>query len=826
MSEKLEELRLRIEQAEAALEALKAEEVEAVVEERGVSLLKLRDVEEKLHRSESRYRELFENMTEGFALHEIVTDRHGKPCDYRFLHVNPAFGRLTGLETARLVGRRVREVMPDIESFWIETYGRVALAGETARFERFSAPLGKWFEVSAYRPAPRQFAVIFADVTNRKRAESSLKSSAMLSDGLNRINEAVHSTRDFDQIMQRVVAEGAQSLGSETAAVVLRVPGGWQVRYTHGPFHEHVDAVMDDEEARHALLAVQTGEPVPVSDAFADERFDRDHMRRYDIRSVLAVPLMAGGRPLGVLLLNYHSGVHEFTDAEMNFARQLASIGSTSLENARLYQETRKAEEDLRTESDKLRAVIDNVSVGIGITDSEGTTLSLNAEALRIHGFKTEKEMFSQLDRYVAEFELREPDGRIIPVDEWPSSKATRGEYVRDYEVVLIRRSTGEERFVSYTAIPIADADGEVKLHVFNMLDLTERKRVERALARQHELLTRIYDHIPVLFVIWDPRLRRFMLNRHAEDVLGWTTADANRGDFMRMVYPDDEYRAEATEYMQLLRPGWREWICRTKDGRQVPIDWANIRLTDDTRIGIGVDLRERKEAEEKIKASLAEKDVLLREIHHRVKNNLQVVSSLVSLRANHVEDPGLRAMFSEVRDRVRAMAMVHEKLYESGGPARLDFAAYAESLTRALWRAHGAGAAGVRLNLRIEPVPLTLSEAVPCGLVLNELASNALKHAFPGGRGVLAVSLTMEPGGSRVTLRVQDDGVGLPVDLDWRDTRTFGLRLVHMLAEQLGGTVELGPAPGADFRVIFPLREPETARVRSIDENKETGGS
>jgi hypothetical protein len=123
-------------------------------------------------------------------------------------------------------------------------------------------------------------------------------------------------------------------------------------------------------------------------------------------------------------------------------------------------------------------------------------------------------------------------------------------------------------------------------------------KRGDVALARHRELLQLIFDNIPVLFVMWDPQLQRFTLNRQAEAVFGWTTAEANQGDFMSKVYPDPAYRAEVAAYMQTLETGWREWRVATKDGKSVPIDWANIRLTDDRRIGIGVDLRERKKAE------------------------------------------------------------------------------------------------------------------------------------------------------------------------------------------------------------------------------------
>ncbi len=144
--------------------------------------------------------------------------------------------------------------------------------------------------------------------------------------------------------------------------------------------------------------------------------------------------------------------------------------------------------------------------------------------------------------------------------------------------------------------------DGEIRSYRMILSDITERKLAEEALSQQRELLQNIFDNIPVMLVMWDARLKRFELNRHVETVLGWTTAEANEGDFMSKVYPDEDYRAEVSACMRSLRPGWREWRATAKAGDDVPCDWANIRLSDDTMVGIGVDLRDRRKAEEALR--------------------------------------------------------------------------------------------------------------------------------------------------------------------------------------------------------------------------------
>jgi two-component sensor histidine kinase len=248
----------------------------------------------------------------------------------------------------------------------------------------------------------------------------------------------------------------------------------------------------------------------------------------------------------------------------------------------------------------------------------------------------------------------------------------------------------------------------------------------------------------------------------------------------------------------------------RGADGEWHPILARGVPVRDEEGrllcwAGINLDISRLKRTEEHLRASLQEKEVLMQEIHHRVKNNLQVISSLINLQADTLNQPALRRSLDDVRDRIHTMALVHEKLYQSSDLARLNFAEYAASLLDYLWRAHGAPAARVRLTLATQPVTLPVGAAVSCGLILNELATNALKHAFPdGSEGEVTVGLAEDPANNRICLQVRDNGVGLPAGLNWRESRSLGLRLVQLLASQIEGTVEVGPGPGAEFRVAF----------------------
>jgi PAS domain S-box-containing protein len=214
-------------------------------------------------------------------------------------------------------------------------------------------------------------------------------------------------------------------------------------------------------------------------------------------------------------------------------------------------------------------------------------------------------------------------------------------------------------------------------------------------------------------------------------------------------------------------------------------------------------DITDRKVVEDKLRASLKEKEVLLKEIHHRVKNNLQIVSSMLSLQMGQIRDGRARELFMESQARVRSIALFHEKLYQSKDLARLDISEYLKGLATGLFATYGVNPDQVALSIRVEDIPLGVDAAITCGLIVNELLSNSLKHAFPRGRsGHVGIDLHGE--GPRVTLEVADDGIGFPADLDFRSQGTLGLRLVCILAEQVRGTIELDRREGTRFIVRF----------------------
>jgi two-component sensor histidine kinase/putative methionine-R-sulfoxide reductase with GAF domain len=254
---------------------------------------------------------------------------------------------------------------------------------------------------------------------------------------------------------------------------------------------------------------------------------------------------------------------------------------------------------------------------------------------------------------------------------------------------------------------------------------------------------------------------------------------------------------------------------------REGVFDDSNVRLMETVAATVGAAIQNaqlygamqqevvtRQRAEEEIKASLKEKEVLLKEIHHRVKNNLQIITSLLNLQSAQLQDPEASMLFRESQSRVRSMALIHEKLYQSKDLARVDFNAYVRDLMVYLFRSFATNSDVVRTRIEMDGMYLEIDTAIPCGLIISELVTNALKYAFPDGRrGEIYIGLKRIEE-RNLSLVVTDDGVGFPDGFDWRESDSLGLQLVTTLTNQLHGTMDVSGTNGASFKLTFPEQD------------------
>ena len=327
-------------------------------------------------------------------------------------------------------------------------------------------------------------------------------------------------------------------------------------------------------------------------------------------------------------------------------------------------------------------------------------------------------------------------------------------------------------------------------------------------------LLSRILDIADDAIISVDQTQRIIMFNQGAEKIFGYS-ADEALDQLVDILMPGrfgEAHRQYVPDFgkspIAARRMGEREGIVgRRKDGTEFPAE-ASISKVDIEGIRIYTvilrDMTQHREAEERIKASLREKEVLLKEIHHRVKNNLQVVSSLLNLQSRGIHDERTRQKFKESQNRVQSMALIHEQLYQTSKLSLIDYPEYIRQLAAHLFRSYHVSSTRIDLTTRIDDVRLSVDVAVPCGLILNELVSNSLKYAFPDGReGEIRIELH-NSGDHEVTLTVADDGVGLPEEVGFWDTKTLGLRLVGTLVRQLNGNVEVDRSGGTAIRISF----------------------
>lgn len=343
---------------------------------------------------------------------------------------------------------------------------------------------------------------------------------------------------------------------------------------------------------------------------------------------------------------------------------------------------------------------------------------------------------------------------------------------------------------------------------LFHVRDITDRIKKEEQLQFQSMLLDQIRDNITVtdlegiITYVNETGCRTMGVQR--ENIVGKSIDLYGNDDKAGLTQRDilDETKRTGR---------WRgEVRNKAAEGRDVIMDVRTRLLLDDTgkplgAFGISSDVTARVEAEDHIRKDLDEKDLLLREIHHRVKNNLQIISSLIALQAEGVTDPETLGIFADSRNRINAIALIHERLYRTHDIASIFFLDYAGDLVRDVALAYGVTE---RITLKFLDCSqfLNIDTAIPCGLILQELTANCFKHAFPPGTsGTVEVGLTFDGDDSRYRLSVADNGTGLPEGFLPEDNTSLGLRLVEILAAQLDGEVQFDHRQGTAVTVSFP---------------------
>lgn len=332
-----------------------------------------------------------------------------------------------------------------------------------------------------------------------------------------------------------------------------------------------------------------------------------------------------------------------------------------------------------------------------------------------------------------------------------------------------------------------------------------------RELRESEQRFRNLLENVQLVALTVDHEARITFANEYMMKLTGWSNTELLAMDLLDVVVPPAGMSRQA--YREAVRSGSvpshfeGELITHTGDRRLIA--WNSTVVHSPTggvagTASLGEDITERKRAEEQLSASLKEKELLVREVYHRVKNNLQTISSLLSLQSDSIADPATREMFIENQHRIRSMTMIHERLYRSSSLARIDMREYLQGLANSLFRSYAVNR-NITLNVDVRDVVMSADASIVCGLIVNELLSNTLKHAFPGDRSG-AITLTMFPGRhGTYELTFADDGVGLPEGLDIHATRTLGMNLITSLSQQLHADIEISTTGGTRYVITIP---------------------
>lgn len=336
--------------------------------------------------------------------------------------------------------------------------------------------------------------------------------------------------------------------------------------------------------------------------------------------------------------------------------------------------------------------------------------------------------------------------------------------------------------------------------------DRTKEKQLQEELEEKEKLYRTIFENTGAATTIVDEDTTIILANREFERLSGYS-GDEIEGKKSWTEFVVDEDLERMTEYHKLrirdpsLAPRRYTFRFQNRHGEVRHMQMIVDMIPGTTKsVTSMIDITEIKEAEENLRRSLNEKEILLREVHHRVKNNLQIISSLLNLQSLGTEGEEVRDVLMESQGRIKVMAMIHEHLYRSESLASINFRDYVERLVEDIIISHGTG---IRKVIEVDDIKPDIDTAIPLGLIINELVTNSVKYAFPDGTGTVTVRIRSHD--DEVSLVVADDGVGLPEDIEPENTDTLGLSLVSILTAQLDGTLTIRRDHGTEFRISFP---------------------
>ncbi|MCB9449611.1 MAG: PAS domain S-box protein [Flavobacteriales bacterium] len=517
-------------------------------------------------------------------------------------------------------------------------------------------------------------------------------------------------------------------------------------------------------------------------------------------QSILIPNLISKGKMKNVISISRNITEQKEAEEARIRAEKMEEI---NLELQREIEERIRVEQELADSRNYIENMVNSSADAIVALDENRNITKFNRRAEEVFGY-SEKEI---LGKHISLLSAKKPTVNHVGTE-------LRKNKFAQFEIVG-KRKNGEEFPLFISTSMLLDAKGNRLGSVTVARDVTEEKRKEKELRASEKKYRDLVENSQIIILTHDMKGVIRSVNAVAATWIGYGSEELigkKAATFIASVY-----RKEFNDYLKILRKEkFARGVVRVVNQKNQEIFWSyksSLRRNEKGYFATVYleDITEQVHAEKQIKESLREKEVLLREVHHRVKNNLQVISSILNLQSSYVEDPKTLNILRESQNRIKSMAYIHESLYQAKNLSHINFAEYIQSLSDNLFRSYGVVGSSIEIGQQIGDVFLNLDTAIPCGLIVHELLSNSLKYAFQGKAGG-KIDIKMQIQGDEAVLTVEDNGKGLPKGLEIEKTRSLGLQLVVALVEQLGGKLTWSSSPkGSRFKIVFQHQMKQT---------------
>jgi PAS domain S-box-containing protein len=706
-------------------------------------------------RSKELYDNIYSYMNEGVAIHKVIYNDRNIPLNYEIIDVNPAFEEILGITKKEVLGKNISDFYETKTSF-LELFNNVFQLGTSTKFETYSESMDKLFRINVISLSKELFITIFEDITEQYKNEESLKENQRTLETLmSNLPGVVYKCRNDTDWTMEFLSEGCFKLTGYPAEDLILNKNIAYNDIIHPDDRQMVwDTIqtsINDNRPFEIIYRIQTSD---LENKYVWERG----------RGVFS-------SEQNLILEGF---ITDITDRVTN-------------------------EENIKISEAYYKTIFENTGTATIIIEDDTLISLANSEFEQLSGYSKE-----ELEGKIKWIDLI-VEGDIEKAMDYLRSRRLKKSTPKHYEIKIINKDAAiRDIYVTVALLPYTEK------RLISFLDITDKKESRKALMESQKKYRDLAELLPQPIFESDLNGDVTFTNRIGFKIFGYTPEDLDTGlNMLQLLDPKDHLRAMEDIKRSILDDelSVEEYTALKKDGTPIPILVYSNAIRQDNKVigsrGVFVDLTDIKNVENNLIASLKEKDILLREIHHRVKNNMQIISSLLNLQTKYVDDQEAVNVLKESQNRVKSMAIIHEKLYQSKNLTKINFVDYIQSLVLNLFYSYNIQEDQIKPILEIENIHLNMETAVPCGLIISELISNSLKYAFPNEmKGEIIVSLKSDI--DNYQLCISDNGIGLPESIEFDHLETLGLLLVNILTEQIDGKITILRDQGTQYKITF----------------------